>query len=177
VTGRVLVLAGAPGAGKSTLVAALVETGCDAVVVDADELLDADGTLLGVPIADPWASETWPAYDRLWGRIAELVTRSGHDLLLVGPFDHGQLPVRVAAWAHLDCDDDVRAERLRSRGWEDDRIAEAVADAADLRATVARRFDTTTGPIEAVAADVAAWLGRDTAPGDVPGAASSRDER
>lgn len=169
-------LAGAPGSGKSALVPALVEARCGAVVVDADELLDADGTLLGVPIADPWASETWPAYDRLWGRIAELITRSGHDLLLVGPFDHGQLPVAVAAWAHLDCDDDVRADRLRERGWEPDRIAEALRDAADLRASVARRFDTTTGPIEAVAADVVAWLGRDTAPGEEPGAAPPRDE-
>ena len=77
-------LAGAPAAGKTTLLPYLLRAADGLVVMDMDELLE-DGALLGVTIADPRAALVWPAYDRLWARIVTMVRRAGHPVLLLCP--------------------------------------------------------------------------------------------
>ncbi|MFI7154414.1 hypothetical protein ACIBO2_56685 [Nonomuraea sp. NPDC050022] len=56
-------LTGAPGAGKPTLLPHLIEAADGLIVMEMDELLEQDGTLLGVRIAEPAGGAT--AYEEL----------------------------------------------------------------------------------------------------------------
>jgi hypothetical protein len=155
-------LAGAPAAGKTTLLPYLLKAADGLVVMDMDELLE-DGALIGVPIADPAAAPAWPAYDRMWERIVTIVRRSGHPVLLLCPVpDPEELaqggrwaaPVR---WALLDCPDEVRLHRLQERGAPREWIEEAMADAAIGRALASTVF---AGDDAAeLAARILAWAG------------------
>jgi hypothetical protein len=146
----------APGAGKSTVVPELLRLGAGGLVVmDMDELLDDDGRLLGVAIADAAAASRWPAYNALWLRITELVRRSGIPVLLLGPLTPSQLP--EGRWLHLDCPDDVRRTRLAARGWSADAIEDAVRDAVELRELVPRSVGGDGTPEES-AREILAWV-------------------
>ncbi|MEJ7689289.1 MAG: hypothetical protein WKF76_02020 [Nocardioidaceae bacterium] len=143
-------LCGAPGAGKTTILPNLVSRAQGLIVADMDELLE-DGSLIGVPIATADARKLWPAYDRMWRRIADLVRRSGSPVLLMRPTPSagdliaGQNWTEPTFWATLDCSDDERVRRLTARGWGGDAIADALLDAAvarDLLPTVIRSDDT-----------------------------------
>jgi hypothetical protein len=131
------VVTGAPGAGKSTVVPELLRLSAGGLVVmDMDELLDHDGRLLGIKIAEQAAAPHWPAYNTIWLRITELVRRSGIPVLLLGPLTPSEL--REGRWLHLDCPDDVRRTRLTARGWSAAEIEDAINDAVELRKLVPR---------------------------------------
>ena len=101
------------------------------VIADIDEILEG-GALLGVPIADPAARDIWPAYDRLWARIAGLVTRADIPVVLLVQVPGADEPADpgLLGW---EVEGSVRADRLRSRGEHDALIEDAAADAAVLR--------------------------------------------
>ncbi|MFD4632501.1 hypothetical protein ACFVYR_30115 [Streptomyces sp. NPDC058284] len=160
------VVTGAPGAGKSTLLRPLQAYPFG--TVDFDELPDPDGNLLGIDITSPSASPVWPAYNKLWVKIATMMLRSGGPVLVLSPLTPDEWasaaadtvdPPRVS-WARLDCADADRRARLAARGWGHEEIEDAIKDAEELRGVVGRDF-TTTGrsPAEAAAA-VAAWVTR-----------------
>jgi hypothetical protein len=150
------VVTGAPGAGKSTVIPELVRLqSAGLVVMDMDELLDDDGRVLGIDIADPAAAPNWPAYNALWLRITELVRRSGSPVLLLSPLVPTELP--EGRWLHLDCPDDVRRERLAARGWSEGKINEALADAAKIRKLVPRSVPGDGTPEDA-AHRILAWV-------------------
>ena len=139
-------LCAAPGAGKTTVLPYLVERAHGVIVADMDELLE-DGSLLGVSIATADAWKQWPAYDRMWRRIVDLVRRAGSPILLMRPTPSaGDLTAGLnwtepTFWATLDCADDERVRRLAVRGWDDEAVADALADATaarDLLPTVIR---------------------------------------
>jgi hypothetical protein len=123
--------------------------------MDMDELLDDDGRVLGIDIADPAAAPNWPAYNALWLRITELVRRSGSPVLLLSPLVPTELP--EGRWLHLDCPDDVRRERLAARGWSERKINEALADAAKIRKLVPRSVPGDGTPEDA-AYRILAWV-------------------
>ncbi|MEU0567243.1 AAA family ATPase [Nonomuraea sp. NPDC005983] len=162
-TAPLCLLAGAPGAGKTTLLPHLVRAAGGLIVMDMDELLE-DGALIGVPIAEPDAAPVWPAYDRMWRRIVTMVRRAGHPVLLLCPVPD---PDELAAgrrwdgpvhWALLDCPDDVREHRLRARGYAQEWIEDALADAAQGRTLIPAAFDTGGGRAAAeIAAQVLMW--------------------
>lgn len=103
-----------------------------AVVADLDEILE-DGGLLGVRVADPAASAVWPAYDRLWERIAGLVTRAGVPMILRGQVpDAGDAGAWATGWG-WEIPAAERAARLRARGASAALVADAAADAEVLR--------------------------------------------
>ncbi|MFE6865015.1 hypothetical protein ACFVFS_00495 [Kitasatospora sp. NPDC057692] len=162
------VITGAPGAGKSTLLPHLAAYPFGSV--DFDELPEADGRLLGIDITTPSASPVWPAYNRLWVKIASMMLRTGGPVVILCPLapsewasaaaDFAQ-PPRVA-WAHLDCADADRRARLAARGWDPERIEEAIKDAEELRSVVDRRFTTVGRSPAEVAAEVADWVSGDS---------------
>jgi broad-specificity NMP kinase len=153
---RLYVVTGAPGAGKSTVIPELVRLHSgNLVVMDMDELLDHDGKVLGIDIADSSAAANWPAYNALWLRITELIRRSGTPMLLLSPLVPRQMP--EGRWLHLDCPDSVRRKRLAQRGWSDQHIAEAIADAAEIRKLVPRSVPGEGTPEEA-ARLILAWV-------------------
>ncbi|MEU0090149.1 AAA family ATPase [Kribbella sp. NPDC006257] len=155
---RLFVVTGAPGAGKSTVVPELLRlrgSSSKLVVMDMDELLDAKGRLLGIDIADSSAAANWPAYNALWLRITELVRRSGTPVLLLTPAVPRELP--EGRWLHLDCPDPVRRKRLAARGWSEEQITAALADAAELRKLVPRSVSGDGTP-EQSAAKILAWV-------------------
>ncbi|MEV0344538.1 AAA family ATPase [Nonomuraea sp. NPDC050680] len=155
-------LAGAPAAGKTTLLPYLLRAADGLVVMDMDELLE-DGALLGVTIADPRAALVWPAYDRLWARIVTMVRRAGHPVLLLCPVpDPPELAPAgrwddPAHWAVLDCPDEVRLDRLRARGYAREWIEDAMADAAQARALIPMVFAEEGEDVADLAARILLW--------------------
>jgi len=149
-------IVGAPGAGKTTVCAALARIASPAIVLDMDDLLDDDGCVLGVHITTRAAEEIWPAYNDLWVRLLRAVGRTGDPIILFTPALPDELDVD-AAWARLDCDDDERAGRLLLRGWSTDdvRLVQPYVDRA--RELVPFGFDTTTASPDAVAASILEW--------------------
>jgi hypothetical protein len=128
-------IAAPPGTGKSTVLPYLVEFARGrAVVADIDEILE-NGALLGVPIADPAAAHSWPAYDRLWARITGFVTRADIPVVLFDQVPSADDPEDPAllGW---EIGDAHRAERLRARGEGAALIEDAAADASMLRSLV-----------------------------------------
>lgn len=161
-------VSGAPGAGKTSVQAELLAAGDGMVVMDIDELLE-DSALLGVPIAVPEAAPIWPAYGRMWRRIIDMTRRSGHPVAFLSPNIPTELP-GATAYLLLDCDDEVRADRLRARGWDEMRVEDALRDARAYRPlfdTVVRTDDI--GP-KGVAERILAWMrsaGAPTVPGRI----------
>ncbi|WP_405616527.1 hypothetical protein OG292_23720 [Streptomyces sp. NBC_01511] len=162
---RLHVVTGAPAAGKSTLLPHLAAY--PFATVDFDELPERDGMLLGIDITSPSASPVWPAYNKLWVKIATMLLRAGRPVLILCPLTPAEWLDASAhttggpphtAWARLDCADTDRHDRLAARGWEPGQIEEAIEDAAELRGVVDREFTTTgRGPAETAAA-LAHWI-------------------
>ncbi|MFI7277463.1 hypothetical protein [Streptomyces sp. NPDC049879] len=159
------VITGAPGAGKTAL---LPHLGIYPFAsADFDELPEPDGRLLGIDITASSAGPVWPAYNRLWVKIATMMLRSGGPVLILCPLTPGEwasTALRDAAgpphvtWARLDCSDTDRRARLAARGWDAEQIEDAVEDAAELRCVVDQQFTTTGRSPAEVAATVADWV-------------------
>jgi broad-specificity NMP kinase len=155
-----LFVTGAPGAGKSAVAEALLELEVDALVFDGECLLESASDLAGGPIRT--APDLWPAYDKVWVAILEMLVRNRRTAVLFTPMDSRSLPPlsepdRVA-WCLLDCDDETRTGRLEARGWDSYEIEDALSDAQSLRDDVDVVVDTSdTEPSEA-AALVADWV-------------------
>lgn len=169
--GPLVIVTGAPGAGKSVTVAALLRRKPDYLVFDADWLLPDLSALVGRAIADEAA--LWPPYRRLWLTIARMVGWNGRGVALFIPIEPGELADVLPAdrngavrWYLLDCDDAVRRARLAARGWSDAAVDQALADARGLRAQIAQVIDTGRVDGDSVAAELDRWmLGGDTHPG------------
>ncbi|MFC0674167.1 hypothetical protein [Brachybacterium hainanense] len=129
-------IAAPPGTGKTTVLPHLVGLARGrAVVADIDEILE-DGSLLGVPIAVPEAAPIWPAYDRLWSRIAGFVRRAGVPVILLVQVPDPGDPDGDGVLLGWELEDAVRGRRLRDRGEPETVIAGAREDAAVLRGLV-----------------------------------------
>lgn len=132
--GTLITISAPPGTGKSTVLPHLIARAQGlAVVADIDEVLE-DGSLLGVRIADASAAPIWPAYDRLWNRIAGFVTRAGIDMVLLAQVPDARPAPAAGTLIGWEVDDDLRAARLRGRGATEATIVDARSDAMALRA-------------------------------------------
>ncbi len=151
------VVAGAPGVGKTTLLPALVQEADGEVVFDTDELLE-DGSLIGVPIATMDAAPIWPAYNRMWQRILNAVRRAGHPVIFLSTVPDEDEVTPDVHWAGLDCADELRRTRLDARGWNQEEIDDAMADAKALRSLIATRFDTDEQDAHALARRILNWV-------------------
>lgn len=157
------VLAGAPGVGKTTLAPRLIQMAAGPVVVDMDELLE-DGALLGVPIAHPEAAPIWPAYNRMWRRIVNIIRRAGHPVVLLCPTPSPEEVAERALWddpvhwALLDCDDQLRLDRLRGRGWPQSWIDDAMTDTYRGREIIRTVFRTDEEEMDVLAERILTWV-------------------
>jgi hypothetical protein len=163
VSRRLLIVTGAPGAGKSTALTAFLALGTERMAYDVDWLATPASGLAGRSVHTD--RDTWPAYGRLWIEVLHAAFRNGRVPVLFAPFDERDVAASGlpewagdVAWLLLDCSDDVRAARLRARGWDRARVTEAIADAVELRRRVPDRIDTGLRTAEEVARAVAAWV-------------------
>lgn len=160
------IVTGAPGAGKTTTLDALLRCASPHLAFDIDWLADAGSRLAG---SDIWQDRAaWPAYNALWFEILHSVHKNGKIAIFFAPLDlrdvaeQGQLDwCGRIEWLLLDCDDATRRARLARRaGWGAARIAEALADAQILREQIPARIDTGLTPPDAAAAAILAWVAR-----------------
>lgn len=140
-----VVLSGASGAGKSTIVPLLIERlAGTCVVFDVDLLIDP------LREASPDRSLEWDAFRDTWLHVAAGLAQNRLPTVLVGPFipDHletlpGRELVGEIAYGVLDCSDDVRRARIEARpSWRLRDIDEQVAFGAWLRMNLMPVFDT-----------------------------------
>lgn len=142
-----LCVTGAFGTGKSTLHPELITRLPGVVIYDMDELLE-DGRLLRMLIADESARADWPAYNRLWSRLIAIPRRSDVPVVFLTPcFPDEFEPPEPARWLLLDCSDDERRRRLCGRGWDPDRIADALDDARRAREVINEVVSTDGEPV------------------------------
>ena len=66
----------------------------------------------------------------MWARILSIVLRAGHDVLVLRPVPNEQeiTDRPEVEWILLDCPDQTLRERLRERGWADDRVEDELRD-------------------------------------------------
>jgi hypothetical protein len=158
------IVTGAPGAGKSTTLAAFLQLKSDYVAFDIDWLTVPASDLAGRDII--FDQSTWKPYGAVWFEVLHAIHKNGKIAVFfapTSPYDieqHGK-PAwcdRIS-WLLLDCDDAIRWERLKQRPeWTDAMIGEAVDDAHVLRQTVRQKIDTGSVPPDAVAHMVRDWL-------------------
>jgi predicted kinase len=165
-SGRMSVLAGAPGSGKTAVAPYLRRLLPGLVVLDMDEFLPAGGRLAGVDLRH--ASDRWPAYNDVCLTLVASVLVAGHDVLLLSPLTPDELDRSVAApllgkvrWAVLDCSEPSRRARLEARSATEDDVQEALVDAAALRALDVPIFMSEIAGVEVTARSIATWARSD----------------
>jgi hypothetical protein len=158
-----VIVTGAPGAGKSSVAAALIALDPPFLVFDADWLLADLSLLTGQQIAE--REDLWPRYRRVWVTIVRMIGRNGRRVVLFIPVLPQEFDVHLpeslrerSAWCLLDCDDETRRARLQMRGWDEAAIGEAISDSRELRVHVAPRLDTGKRGADAVAAEFLTWF-------------------
>jgi len=162
---KLFIVTGAPGAGKSATVAALLNAPTRYLVFDVDWLAEPASRLAGRSIYTE--RSTWPPYAHVWFAVILAAYRNACTPVLFGPFDKDDLAeyglpewCTAVEWLLLDCADDVRETRLSARQWSPARLADAMADAQKLRNTIADRVDTgMQNPVQ-TARHVVRWLDR-----------------
>jgi len=158
-----VIVTGAPGAGKSAVTDALIALALPFLVFDADWLLADLSLLTGQEIAE--TAQLWPQYRRVWITIAQLIERNGRQTVLFIPVVPEELDAHLPeswreqiAWCLLDCDDETRCGRLKARGWTEAAIGEAISDGRELRMQITQRLDTSQRDADDVAAEFLTWF-------------------
>jgi len=160
------IVTGAPGAGKSTTLAALLALKSGYMAFDMDWLVETASTLAGRDLRfDP---ATWPPYNALWFAILHAICVNHQQPVLFAPLDKNDIAnlgrpawCGELRWLLLDCDDGLRRQRLAQRpDWTSAMIEGAITDAHALRQTVPARLDTGTLQPNAVAKAIVKWLQR-----------------
>ena len=123
---------GAPGAGKSTTVEALLGLESPFTFFDLDWLAAPASALYGQDIR--FAPERWAFYGDLWWSVLTAAVKNAHTPVLFTPADpddykNKALPEWCGGleWLLLDCEDGVRLERLRQRGWSGETVGRSVS--------------------------------------------------
>ena len=162
----IAIVTGAPGAGKSATLVALLALRSDYIAFDIDWLAETASTLAGRDIR--FEPATWQPYNALWFAILRAICANHQQPVLFAPLDEKDIanlgrPAWCAAirWLLLDCDDGLRRQRLAQRpDWTPAMIEDAITDAHVLRQTVTARLDTGTRQPNAVAMAIVKWLQR-----------------
>ena len=161
------IVTGAPGAGKSTSLAAFLHIESDFIAFDIDWLIQSASDLAGQDIHV--ARSKWQAYNALWLDFLLAVLRNRRSPVLFAPFTPADLRNLVPPWASevrwllLDCPDAIRRKRLEERGrwWTESRIQGALADALYLRSEITEDvIDTNSISPAGTAMGISKWLSK-----------------
>lgn len=158
------IVTGAPGAGKSTAVEAFTQFNTDYLAFDIDWLADSASELAGKSIY--FEPSTWKPYGKVWFDVLHMIIRNGRTPIFFAPTDPDDIEqdgqpdwCDGIEWLLIDCDDEIRLARLGQRvDWTDERVAEAMEDAAILRGLVERRLDTGKLTPDEVAQAILEWV-------------------
>ena len=176
---RIVALTGVPGTGKSTIAEALAARGI--ATVDLNGFARAEGLLGRLDAArGSYVVDT----RRLAARLSKALATLDDPLVVVeGHFAH---EMDVDAIVLLRCDPLVLVERLRARGWREEKVRENVeAEALDVlaaevlaRGVPAVELDVTRRSVEELAARVSRFAegGRKALKGEAVGSAAWRVE-
>ena len=160
---NLLFVTGAPGAGKSTTLDALLKIDSEYIAFDIDWLIESASALVEKDIhSDPG---TWKPNGVLWFEILHSVCKNSVQPILFCPnspsdIESFGLPYwcEKVHWILLDCEDEIRKQRLETRvDWNDKRKKEAFIDAASLREILRRSIDTSYSSPSEVAQKVLGW--------------------
>jgi len=163
------IVTGAPGAGKSTAVAAFLRLATDYLAFDIDWLAAPASALAGKSIyTDP---TTWTPYNTLWFDVLHTIYRNGKTPVLFAPLTPDDILTtgqpawcQSITWLLLDCDDQTRRTRLAERpGWTAAVVTEALADAQQLRTSIQHHLDTGNLAPTVVATRIVEWLAQSSA--------------
>lgn len=127
-----------------------------------DMLIDAASALAQKDIH--FSKETWEPYNALWLDVMKAVLVNRREAVLFTPLSPADLSSRPIwcsniRWLLLDCADQVIHQRLSSRTWPEDRIRDALADAAELRQSGIRKVIRTDElDHNQVAEAISGWL-------------------
>lgn len=160
----IYLVTGAPGSGKSMALAAFLQLSSEYIAFDIDWLAVTASNLAGRDVI--FDESTSLPYRFLWFDILRSICRNQRKPILFSPLDPrqttdiGQLDWHpTIRWLLLDCNDDVRRERLGMRGdWTQRMIDDAVDDAQYLRQTIPTRIDTGAHAAQDVATRILAWV-------------------
>lgn len=157
-----LVVTGAPGAGKSTLAQSMLLLDHEFMVFDIDWLIDEGSDLIRRNLQV--APEAWPAWGRLWFGILNSVVKNRQKPIFFCPntpldFENFGVPDWIDSihWLHLDCTNDERRSRLVQRGWSATDIEAALADAEALRQAIPDSLMSDQMPVEELVAQLLSW--------------------
>ena len=155
--GKMWYILGAPGSGKTAVVAHLRHLLPQSVILDWDALMEPAGLLAGCDISDTEA--TWSPYAALVRRAVEIADPAR--VILLGVCTPGELSDWPdGQWLLLDCSDSERTRRLTRRGEEDAAIGSALSDAAEYRSLGLETLDTTSLTAEQTAEAIVSILAR-----------------
>lgn len=166
MSATVYIVTGAPGAGKTTALEALLRCTNPYVAFDIDWLtIPASDLARSDIIFDP---TIWPAYNAVWFEILHAMHMNGKVPIFFAPIDRQDLATygqpawcERVEWLLLDCDDVLRQRRLIRRvGWTTAMITEALTDAHALRTQVSNRIDTGVHTPDEVAKAILQWVER-----------------
>jgi hypothetical protein len=161
----VYIVAGAPGAGKSTVVEAWLAAESAYMIFDIDWLASPVSALIGSDLRQ--LPQAWPAYAQLWFEVIHAALRNGQRIVFFTPNDPADfLAFAVPDWCDplhwllLDCSDDIRRKRLSARqDWTEGQVDEALQDAAGLRRQLDTILDSSLLSVDETLAGILAWLG------------------
>jgi chloramphenicol 3-O-phosphotransferase len=163
-TAAIYIVTGAPGAGKSTTLAAFLRLNSGYIAFDMDWLATPASHLADKDIR--FEQATWQPYNALWFEILRAIQLNHTVPVLFAPLDERDIRAHEAPvwwtaihWCLLDCSDTIRRQRLTQRhGWTAAMVEDAISDAHFLRTTIRHRIDTGTSAPDEVARRIAQWV-------------------
>ncbi len=167
---QIFIVTGAPGAGKTTALEALLQLRDQSfVALDIDWLIAAASELAGQDVV--FHPPSWRPFRRVWFELLQAILRNHQTPVLFAHINHQDvaelmLPKNIIVrWALLDCSDEARRARVAGRPrMTEAHVRDALKDAVNLRGEQHDLVvDTTELSPAKVAQQLKQWVEQDAA--------------